>query len=199
MCWPVAVMLPYIYAGVAAVSAATAVVGIQKQNDAVEDQNEALGKAAQHDYDALARRKGEVDEQTAQDIFQRRLQTQREHGMVVAAQGEAGVAGNSAVRVLGNTIFQGAYDVNRIKTGSENERANIFSQMDSVQSGTQSQINLNSNNGVGGFGAMAQVAGAAAEGYSSASSVGSAFKSTKGLKTFETKSTYKHHRADGLH
>jgi len=111
------------------------------QNKAAQAQTESANLAASYDYQQLTEERHEADEQAAQEKFQRQLQTQREHGRLMVATGEAGVGGNSTLRVLNNAILQGSYDESVIEANRLSKARQVRAKKDSVHATAQSRVN----------------------------------------------------------
>lgn len=110
-------------------SMATSVMANQKQNEVAESQAEASNKATGFEYATAAMQQGEIDEKRSHEMFQRRLQTERERAMLKVAQGEAGVGGNSSVVALNNVLLQGKMDERRIQVGGASEIGAVRNKM----------------------------------------------------------------------
>jgi len=137
MCSPTAFMVISTIAAMAQSYMAT-----KAQNKQAEAQAEAANKAASYDYQTLAEQRGEVDEQAAADKLQRQLQTRREHGRITVAMGEAGVGGNSAMRVMNNAIIQGSYDTSIIEANRAAKARQINREMGSVHARAEGRVNI---------------------------------------------------------
>ena len=165
MCNPV-----FLAAGMSIMQVGQTMMGINSQNEMAEAEGEAANMAASYDYQKLAEQKGEVDEQAAQEKLQRQLQTAREHGRISVAQGEAGVGGNSSLRVLNNTLMQGSYDTGIIEANRGSKVGQIMSEVDSVHAKNVGRVNIAKSKTTSSGMAMLQIGmagvGGAAEGYS---------------------------------
>ena len=143
MCNPMIMM-----AGMAALQMGQSVISTNAQNEQAEASAAAANRAASYDYQQLAEQKGEVDQQAAQEKLQRQLQTAREHGRIAVAQGEAGVGGNSSLRVLNNALMQGSFDIGVIEANRGSKTRQIMAEVDSVHAKNVSRVNQAESNTV---------------------------------------------------
>lgn len=134
MCNPIA-----LAAGGLIMSAGTTAMQIKSNNDYAEALAEQADKAAALDYGLLAGQQQDIADQTAHEKLQRQLQTMREQGRIAVAQGEAGVAGNSALAELANATFQGAYDTSIIESNSRTKIADNIASQRKVASNLESR------------------------------------------------------------
>lgn len=111
----------------------SSVQGIKAQNERAEAQSKSANLAASYDYQQLATKSLETDEQAAQDKLQRQLQAKREHSTIAVAMGEAGVTGNSSLRVLNNSLMQSSYDVGVIEANRLSKQRQIRGEVDTTQ------------------------------------------------------------------
>ena len=151
MCSPTLAMMAVMTVGsmVQSYTATTA------QNKQAEAEGEAASKAASYDYQTLAEERGEVDEQAAADKLLRQLQTQREHGRIAVAMGEAGVGGKSAMRVMHNTLMQGSYDTSIIEANRASKARQINREIGAVHARAEGRINVSKSQTISpGMGAM---------------------------------------------
>jgi len=137
MCSPTLMMV-----GMAAMSMAQSAIATNAQNDQAEAEGEAANRAASYDYQQLAAEKSELDEQAAHEKLKRQLQTRREHGRLAVAQGEAGVGGNSTMRILNNSMMQGSFDVGVIEANRASKARQITAGVDSTHARNQGRINM---------------------------------------------------------
>jgi hypothetical protein len=172
---------PIVFAAaMATMSVVQSIMQTNAQNELAESQVEAANKAASFDYQQLALEKSEEDEAAMHDKLQRQLQTAREHSRVMVAQGEAGVSGNSTLRVLNNVLMQGSYDTGVIEANRASKARQIQAQVESVHSTNVGRVNQAEAStvspGMGLFQAgMAGISGGTS-GYSLGSSFSNPFK-----------------------
>ncbi|MCK5614728.1 hypothetical protein KAR91_73380 [Candidatus Pacearchaeota archaeon] len=173
-------------------SVAGSVAQTKQQNQMAEAQGEAANAAARFDYEQLAQQGMEANEAAAQDKLQRKLQTQRELGTIMVAQGEAGVGGKSALRVMGNAMMQGSYDVSVIEANRLSKARQTIASAEGVRAKAEGRINearaMTSDGRLSAV--MAGVSGAAS-GYSMSSSLFSgSTMSTSGNVDFGSSDPY---------
>lgn len=136
MCSPMVMMV-----GMAMMSMYQAYTSNEAQNKQMEAQAESANMAASYDYQRLAEKRGQVDEEAAGKKLQRQLQTQREYATVSVAAGEGGVGGNSVLRQMNNAMMQGSYDTSVIEANRMAKAGQINSEMMSVHAGNAARIN----------------------------------------------------------
>jgi len=168
----------------------------QAQNEQAEAEAQAANKAASYDYQTLAEQRGEIDEQAAADKLQRQLQTQREHGRIAVAMGEAGVGGNSAMRVMNNAIMQGTYDTSIIEANRASKARQINREIGAVHARAEGRVNIAKSKTISPAMGALQLGFAGISGGAAGYSFGSSFS---GNTMGTTKKPYVPHRADGLH
>jgi hypothetical protein len=110
-------------------------------NEAAESSAVSANRAASYDYQQLMAKAGETDEQAAQDKLQRQLQTKREHSTIAVAMGEAGVSGNSSLRVLNNSLMQGSFDEGVIEANRESKQRQILGEVDATHATNVGRVN----------------------------------------------------------
>lgn len=138
MCEPATIM----GLGMMALSAYGAKVQGDAANDMAEATIENAHAAARYDYDQLSEQRREVDEKAAQDKFQRQLQTEREHGTIAVAAGEAGVGGTSVMKVMNNATMQGGYDTSVIEANRASKARQIVAKKFSVHAAAKGATNV---------------------------------------------------------
>ncbi len=137
MCYPIVIPI-----AMALMSAYSAKVQGDTANEVAEQTAIASNIAAQQNYQQLDAQREEVDEAAAQDKLQRQLQTKREHGTITVAAGEAGVGGNSVMKVMGNAFLQGSYDVAVIEANRVSKARQITAKKISVHASNKGAINV---------------------------------------------------------
>jgi hypothetical protein len=113
----------------------------KQQNKMAEAQANAARSAAMFDFSQLTQQGLETDEAAAQQKLQRQLQTQRELGTIITAQGEAGVGGKSSLRVMGSAIMQGSYDVAVIEANRASKARQTIATAEGVRAKAEGRIN----------------------------------------------------------
>ena len=166
-----------------AVSAYGAKVKGDQANDMAVATAENAHAAASFNYDQLSAERDEVDEKAAQDKFQRQLQTQREHGTISVAAGEAGVGGTSVMKVMSNAVMQGSYDTSVIEANRMSKARQIVAKKFSVHAAAQGATNVAESQIQSPTTQAINVGVAGAQGYMSGKALG---KSMFGGKTIPT-------------
>lgn len=82
----------------------------------------------------------QINQQFNLEAAERARQALRERGRLMAAMGEAGIAGNSPMREIANTYLQQSYDLGIIKQNQENALAQNTAQRQSLLQTTQARI-----------------------------------------------------------
>jgi hypothetical protein len=165
-------------------SVAGSVAKTRQQNKMAEAQANAARSAAMFDFSQLAQQGLETNEAAAQEKLQRQLQSQRELGTIMVAQGEAGVGGGSALRVMGNAMMQGSYDVSVIEANRSSKARQTIAAAEGVRAKAESRINeakaSTVSRGVGLTSAVMAGVSGAATGYSMGTSMfgGTTMKTT---------------------
>lgn len=162
MCLPLVVA-----AGMAVMSMATTAMQIQQQNDAAGAQMDAATAAARQDYILLNRKQEEVGKQEALEATERVRQGERERAKMRVAMGEAGVAGVTPLRVLGNSMLQEQYDVGVMEANRDAQFMSVQDEKNKVNADAASRINVAKSNVVSPFMAGLQIAGSGVKGYMS--------------------------------
>ncbi len=137
MCEPTTIAI-----GLALMSAYAAQQQGKMTNDMAVATAENANAAASFNYDQLSAQRGEVDEKAAQDKLQRQLQTAREHGTIAVAAGEAGVGGNSVMKVMNNVRMQGQYDISVIEANRTSKARQIVAKKFSVHAAAKGVVNV---------------------------------------------------------
>lgn len=127
MCEPTTIAM-----GMMLMSAYSAKVAGDQANDMAQVTAENAHAAASFNYDQLSAQRTEVDEVAAQNKFQRKLQTAREHGTIAVASGEAGVGGASVMKVMNSATMQGRYDISVIEANRTSKARQIVAKKFSV-------------------------------------------------------------------
>ena len=115
---------------------------IKASNKMARQEGVAAHKAASFDYQQLTAKRQETDEQAAQEKLQRQLQTKREHGRIAVATGEAGVGGSSPIKVMGNALMQGSYDVSVIEANRSSKARQIIAEKKAVHAKAEYRTNV---------------------------------------------------------
>jgi len=167
---------PAVYIVMAMMSAVQADQANKAQNAAAEASAEGANVAATFKMEALATKRGEVDEAAAAQKLQRQLQTKREHGRATVAAGEAGVGGNSTLRAINNALMQGGYDTSVIEANRMSKARQLNTESYGAHLSAESQVNVAETQTVSpAMGAM-NVGIAGVSGYMSAASMGKSFE-----------------------
>ena len=137
MCDPTTIAI-----GMTLMSAYGAMQAGKAQNTMAEATAENAHAAARFDYQQLSEQRDEVDEVAAQNKFQRQLQTAREQGTIAVAQGEAGVGGSSAMKVMNNAVMQGGYDISVIEANRMSKARQIVAKKFAVHAAAKGATNI---------------------------------------------------------
>ena len=125
---------------------------------------------------ALDAQKNETISAAEQQKLERRKQSMREIAALRVSQAESGLGGLTAMRNIQNAFSQGEQDISIIESNKDRQVGQIAREKATVM-------------GPSGIATGLQIAGSAMDGYNTYSHY-----SSPGGKT-----TYKHHRPDGLH
>ena len=136
MCDPI-----FIGGTTALLSGITSSLTIGEQNANARAQGEAANRAALTDYERIQARAGEISAASAQDKLKRNLQTARERAKLKVAQGEAGIAGNSSLRELNNSLFESSFDKSVIEANRKSELAQLQASARGVEATNKSRVN----------------------------------------------------------
>ncbi len=128
--------------GLALMSAYGAMQLGKAQNNMAEATAENAHAAARFDYQQLSEQRDEIDEVAAQNKFQRQLQTVREQGTIAVAQGEAGVGGSSAMKVMQNAVMQGGYDISVIEANRVTKARQVVAKKFAVHAAAKGATNV---------------------------------------------------------
>lgn len=166
---------PAYYVVMALVSAYQAKTQSDATNDMAVATAENANAAAKFNYDQLSIQRDEVDEVAAQNKLQRQLQTQREHGTLAVASGEAGVGGTSVMKVMSNAVMQGSYDISVIEANRMSKARQIVAKKFSTHAAAKGAVNVAEGQIVSPTSQAVNVGVAGAQGYMTAYSMGQTF------------------------
>ena len=180
MCEPTAIL-----AGTMAVtSAASSAMGINAKNEQAEAMAENANEAYLADQDAFRVREDQIEDQAAQKMTERQLQTQREQAKLRVSFAEGNVLGNTPMRQLHTSLLQSGMDVGQIKENRDDSLAQNRRDLDASYSRLESRRNSAEAQMTGPLGAALQIgtsaAGGAMQGYQMGKLWGSGPSSSSG-------------------
>jgi hypothetical protein len=156
----------------AALGVGKAIMDIRQTNQQAGATAEAANKAVAIDYQILARRQSEINEQHASEAMERQRVGLKERSKIQVAMGESGVLGNSPLREINDSFLQAGYDTSRIE---QNREININRTQDmALQSYSQAQgrVNQAKASAVNPFLSILKIGMAGASGYMQGAAAG---------------------------
>lgn len=166
-----------------AMSAASTVITTNRQNKMAENQGEAAVENTKSAYGQLLDKQLQTDEAATHDKLQRQLQGARERGRILVAQGQAGVGGNSSLRVLNNAMLQESYDQGVIEANQEGATGQIRNEMYGAYTAGKSGVNMADASAYSQGTQYAMIGMNSAEGFASGYQTGQSFSKVKPIKT----------------
>lgn len=122
------------------ISAATTAANIAAQNRQAAAEEKAANEAAYQDYLTLQDRMYQDSNRFNLQALERQRQAARDRAQIAVAAGEAGVGGNSLLRMLNQSLFKQAYDIGIHQANLESARAQTRAQAGRVAATHQSRI-----------------------------------------------------------